>query len=378
MTLAIDLAERGVLPDGLLRFGIRRLLRRRLAAERAALPGRRAELEESLRRSDLAVHTDAANEQHYELPPEFFQAVLGRHLKYSSGYFPSGAEDLDAGELAMLELSAARARLGDGQQILELGCGWGSLSLWAAERYPHAHYLAVSNSAPQRHFIEARARERGIENLRVHTADINHFDAGAVARELGLPSERFDRIVSIEMFEHVRNYPELFARLAEWLDPAGSLFVHVFRHTELAYPFEAEGDDDWMAEYFFTGGMMPSADLLPSFCAPLEVAEAWDVEGRHYARTAELWLENLDARRDQVMPILHTAYGDRAPRWYHRWRLFFLACAELFGYDAKRSGSTPEWGVSHYRFQPAAAEVPASRGSHSPTDPTLPEPRNDR
>jgi cyclopropane-fatty-acyl-phospholipid synthase len=287
-----------------------------------------------LRDGPVAPVPEKANEQHYEVPAEFFLGALGRHLKYSSAYWPVGVESLDEAEATMLALTCERADLQDGQEILELGCGWGSLTLWMAEHYPNARITAVSNSASQREFILGRAPG----NVEVITADMNEFDV----------DRKFDRVVSVEMFEHMRNYDELFRRVARWLKEDGKLFVHVFCHKEHAYPFETEGDDNWMGRYFFTGGQMPSFDLFRSVQDSLALEEAWEVNGTHYGKTSEAWLENLDARRDAVLPVLERTYGRKeAARWFHRWRLFFLACAELFAF---RSGK--EWVVSHARLIP--------------------------
>jgi cyclopropane-fatty-acyl-phospholipid synthase len=340
--LGIQLAEAGLLPDALARLGIRRLLRARLREVAAGTPAaqraRKDAFLAALARGPIAAVPERANEQHYEVAPEFFAAVLGSRLKYSCGLWPEGVADLDASEERMLALSCGRAGIEDGASVLDLGCGWGSLSLWLAERQPRSRILAVSNSKPQSEFILARAAERGLGNLRVRTCDVNVFE----------PDERFDRVVSVEMFEHVRNHEGLLARIARWLEPDGSLFVHHFCHREHAYAYEDEGPDDWMARHFFSGGIMPSEDLLRHRQRDLVVEQRWWVDGRHYQKTCEAWLARLDARRDEVLPVLERVYGAGAGRlWLHRWRLFFLSCAELFGW---RGGE--QWGVAHVRMAP--------------------------
>jgi cyclopropane-fatty-acyl-phospholipid synthase len=325
-------------------MGIRRLCARRLLEERAdnavaAWQKFHQRLDE-LRLSPLAVHTDAANEQHYELPPRFFELCLGKRLKYSSCFFSRGDESLDEAEEAMLSLYGQRAQLADGQDILELGCGWGSLTLWMAQNFPRSRITAVSNSRPQREFIEARCRAAGFANVSVITRDVN---------QLVLPPAQFDRVVSIEMFEHMRNYERLLHSIASWLRPGGKLFVHIFCHRELMYPFETEGDDNWMGRHFFTGGLMPSADTLLWFQSDLRIERQWRLSGMHYQKTANAWLANHDAHRREVLEVLREAYGDHAPIWHQRWRMFWMACAELFGY---RGGN--EWLVGHYRFAKAS------------------------
>ncbi|MEO8670151.1 MAG: cyclopropane-fatty-acyl-phospholipid synthase family protein [Tahibacter sp.] len=337
----LGLCERGLLPDSLTRYGIRRLCTQRLVQERGLHVqdgwSRFQQRIEELRRSAIAIHTDAANTQHYELPPDFFRLCLGKRLKYSSCYYARGDETLDQAEVAMLDLYGERAELADGQEILELGCGWGSLTLWMAERFPYAQITAVSNSRPQREFIEARCRERGLSNVRVLTQDVNR---------LQFTTANFDRVVSIEMFEHMRNYEQLLANVSSWLKPGGKLFVHIFCHRELLYPFETDGDDDWMGRHFFTGGLMPSADTLLWFQRDLRIEQQWRLSGHHYERTANHWLANQDANRDAVLTVLQAAYGKSGARlWHQRWRMFWMACAELFGH----SGGN-EWIVGHYRF----------------------------
>jgi cyclopropane-fatty-acyl-phospholipid synthase len=336
----IGMAERGMLPDAAIRFGIRRLCAQRLREENAddavAVSERVQQRIDDLRMAPIAIHTDAANAQHYELPARFFELCLGKRLKYSSCYFNTGNESLDEAESTMLALYGERAQLSDGQSILELGCGWGSLTLWMAERFPNSRITAVSNSRPQREFIEEQCSARGFGNVRVITHDVN---------SLQLDAAQFDRAVSIEMFEHLRNYETLLGRIARWLKPGGKLFVHIFCHRELLYPFETEGDDNWMGRYFFTGGLMPSADTLLWFQNDLHIEQQWRLAGTHYERTANAWLANQDRHRDEVMRVLRDAYGDEAKLWNQRWRMFWMACAELFGY---RGGN--EWVVAHYRF----------------------------
>jgi cyclopropane-fatty-acyl-phospholipid synthase len=337
----IELCERGLIPDPLTRYGIRRLCAQRLRDEGAfdldQADRRFRTLLGELRASPIAIETAAANEQHYELPTRFFQLCLGKRLKYSSCYYPRGDETLDQAEEAMLALYGERADLRDGQEILELGCGWGSLTLWMAEKYPNARIAAVSNSHTQREYIESICRERGFENVRVITCDVNR---------LGLDANRFDRVVSVEMFEHMRNYDTLLSNMSRWLKPDGKLFVHIFCHRSLMYPFETHGDDNWMGRYFFTGGLMPSADTLLHFQQRLAIEQRWLVPGSHYQKTANHWLANQDANRAEVLNVLGAAYGDdEARRWHQRWRIFWMACAELFGYDGGN-----EWLVAHYRF----------------------------
>ena len=338
--VGVELAERGVLPLPALRLGVRRLLRSRLddIQNGPCL----AAFVDMLRDGPLAVETDAANAQHYEVPPELFELALGPNLKYSGAYWPEGVARLADAEDAMLRLTTRRAGLEDGQDILELGCGWGSLTLYMARAFPEARITAVSNSTSQRRHIEARAPA----NVRVITADMRSFQAGGT----------FHRVVSVEMFEHMRNLPELLRRISTWLAPGGELFTHVFCHRAHPYLFDTEGKDDWMGRHFFTGGMMPSYDLLPALDEHLRLEERWAVNGTHYARTARAWRENLEARRPAVMTVLERTYGGEARRWYHRWRLFFLACEELFGY---RDGE--EWMVGHYRFA-RRADVVAHQG----------------
>lgn len=337
LNFGIAAVERGLVPDRITRSVIRRMCGRRLVEEleRAAASGRDLEW---LNSGSIALETDAANQQHYELPPEFFDRILGSQRKYSCCYFPTPETSLDEAESESLQRSGTLAELHDGLDILELGCGWGSLSLWMAERYPASRITAVSNSTPQRLAIEAAARNRGLANLRVITCDINYLTAGP---------QQYDRVVSIEMFEHMRNYERLLSRIAQWLRPDGKLYVHLFCHRSLCYPFDSDGEANWMGRHFFTGGLMPSADLLSQFPEILHVTRRETWEGRHYQRTAEAWLANLDRQRDDVRSILAQTCGRAAAdRLLQRWRIFFLAVAELFGYAEGR-----EWFVSHYLLE---------------------------
>jgi cyclopropane-fatty-acyl-phospholipid synthase len=337
-----DLLAKDLLPDAVIRFGIRQRLAQTL--RRHQQPNIAAQREalllhvKGLKASPVAIATQEANEQHYEVPTRFYQLCLGRHLKYSSGYWPENATTFDESEAIMLGLTCERAELADGQRILELGCGWGSLSLWMAEHYPNAQITSVSNSRTQKEFIDAEADRRGLKNLTIVTSNMIHFEGVGV----GI----FDRCVSVEMFEHMKNYQELLRRVSTWLKPGGKLFVHIFTHRDYAYHYEVTSDDDWMAKYFFTGGQMPSDDLLLYFQDHLKIEEHWCVSGMHYSKTSEAWLAKMDANKAEIMPLFRETYGaDQAVKWWCYWRIFFMACAELWGY---REGE--EWIVSHYRF----------------------------
>jgi cyclopropane-fatty-acyl-phospholipid synthase len=338
--LVTRLVDAGVVPDVLIRAGIRRVLAARLAAIQRSSTGDRladrTRFADERSRGPIAVETKAANAQHYEVPTGFYRRVLGRHLKYSSGWWGPEVDTLDEAEAAMLERYGERAALADGQRVLELGCGWGSLALWMARRFPSSEIVAVSNSRTQKEWIDGEAARDRLANLRVITADMNTFEAPGT----------FDRIVSVEMFEHMRNWRALFERVARWLEPDGAMFLHIFTHRTASYTYESEGPTDWMAEYFFTGGIMPSADLVDAFADILTVDAEWTVNGTHYQKTAEAWLANMDRRRAEILPLFADTYGDSHARiWWARWRVFFMACAELWGY---RGGT--EWQVSHYRL----------------------------
>lgn len=335
MNIAIQLAERGLVSDQRIRQGIRKLLAERLT-ELKQNPKTANQWVDELKNLNLAEKTEEANEQHYEIPAPYFQKVLGPHLKYSSGYWTETANNLEQSEAEMLQISCERAQLQDGQHILELGCGWGSLSLWMAANYPNSQITSISNSNSQREYITTQAKLRGLTNLKVITQDINQFK----------PAQNFDRIVSVEMFEHVRNHHQLFKNLKSWLNDGGKVFVHVFAHRSHAYLFEERSSKDWMSKYFFSGGIMPSADLLPTAAQPSLTEEArWFINGQHYSKTLEAWLQEQDNNRDQVMATFRDCYGSSAKIWFQRWRMFYLACSELFGYNGGE-----EWCVMHYRF----------------------------
>ena len=335
----IDLAERAPLPDVALRFGVNALV----ANARRRLRSGPTDVEQTFASAmtdhPVALHTGEANAQHYELPEEFFGLVLGPRRKYSSCLYGAGVESLAAAEDLALNETCAHADLKDGQEILELGCGWGSLSLWMAQTLPAARITAVSNSHSQRRYIEARASEQGLTNLKVVTADMNEFQADG----------DFDRVVSVEMFEHMSNWRTLLERVRCWLKPSGRLFIHVFSHRTTPYRFDHRDDADWIGRYFFTGGIMPSHGLMKQFPDLFEVEADWVWNGRHYERTALDWLANYDRNSLEIMRILKGVYGAEAGVWFKRWRLFFLATANLFGH---RSGE--EWAVSHYRLRPTA------------------------
>ena len=332
-----------MVPDSVIRHGIRRLLSQKLKEIRAGDVAYAGSVTNDfvamMNVSPVALVPDLANEQHYEVPAAFFEQVLGRHRKYSCCHWTPETGGLDAAEADALRISCERAGIQDGMRVLDLGCGWGSLSLWIAEHYPKASVTSVSNSRSQHDYITRQAAERGLDNIEVHVCDMNDFSAAGT----------FDRICSIEMFEHMRNYGELFRRISQWLEPDGRFFMHIFTHRTTPYEYIDRGPSDWMSRHFFSGGIMPSADLPMRFADHLAVEKVWHWNGEHYARTCNAWLDLMDSRRAAVMPILAATYGENdAERWWMRWRMFFMACAELFDYDGG-----DEWFVSHYRFRKA-------------------------
>ena len=336
-----NLLERNLVPDFLIRIGIRKFLRARLQEENKGSAEANKKhllaLIEELKKSPIAVETKSANEQHYEVPTEFYKLCLGNHLKYSGCFYKEGITDLNTAEYDMLELTCERAELKNGQEVLELGCGWGSLSLFMSAKFPLSHFTVVSNSKTQKIYIEAEAKKRNIGNLTVITADINSFSI----------DKKFDRVVSVEMFEHMRNYRELMKRISLWLKDEGKLFVHIFTHKEFAYKFEVKDESDWMSKYFFTGGIMPNNDLLFYFNEHLVKENFWEVNGIHYSKTAEHWLQNTDKHKNQILELfLETCGKGSAVKWFVYWRIFFMACSELWKFNRGE-----EWMVCHYLFR---------------------------
>ena len=339
MEKVISLIERGWVPDSLIRTGIRQLLRKRLSEEKIIF-NKKDHISNfvcALCARPIAVETSKANDQHYELPPSFFNLVLGKYNKYSSCYWGDGATTLDEAEASSLKITCDRAELSDDMDILELGCGWGSLSLWMAEKYPNSRITSISNSNQQREFIDRAAQLKNLNNLTVVTCDMNNFNANM----------KYDRIVSVEMFEHMQNYERLMENISSWLKPNGKLFVHIFCHQKFAYFFSTEGSDNWMGRYFFTGGLMPSEDLLLKFQNKLSIDKQWRWNGRHYKQTSNAWLKNMDREKNKILPILEQVYGLKERNtWFQRWRIFFMSCAELFGYNRGY-----QWFVAHYLFK---------------------------
>lgn len=338
--LAHELTEKGLVPDALIRRGIRSLLKKRLSEISSDDVETMAQHEQQfvamMNSSPVAVLTEKANEQHYEVPAEFFQTVLGKHLKYSCGYWQGNTQYLDKSESEALRISCEHAQIEDGMHILELGCGWGSLTLWMAKHYPRCKITAVSNSRSQGNYILQEANDLGLLNIDVITADMREFQT----------QNQFDRVVSVEMFEHMRNYGELYRRISDWLKPDGKFFKHIFVNRSTSYLFEDRDASDWMSRHFFSGGMMPADSLPLMFQDDLKLQHHWRWDGRHYEKTSNAWLLKMDQNRESLWPLFEQTYGkDFASIWWQRWRIFFMACAELFGYQ-----NGQQWWVSHYLF----------------------------
>jgi len=331
------LLNHNLVPDFLIRQKIRKLNEERLSAERGKYSSEYVEkFIQDLKSLPIAIETKSANEQHYEVPADFFKLCLGEHLKYSCCYWINANDNLNTAEENMLKLTCKRADLIDGLSILELGCGWGAISLWMAKTYPNSKITSVSNSESQKEYIYKECEMRGITNLEVITADMNVFQT----------EKKFDRVVSVEMFEHMKNYDILLNKISNWLKDNGKLFVHIFTHKYFSYHFETEGKNDWMGKYFFTGGIMPSHNLLDHFNNDLKIVKNWIVEGTHYHRTAESWLDNMDQNKDKISDIFKLTYGRNHIKWRVYWRIFFMACSELW-----KTSNGNEWQVSHYLFK---------------------------
>jgi cyclopropane-fatty-acyl-phospholipid synthase len=333
------LLERDLIPELLIRKRIRSLLNQRLQEEYTAREAAgslyKLKIKKKLSQGPIAIETRKANEQHYEVPARFYELVLGKHLKYSCGHWDN-ADSLDSSELEMLSLTTQRAELSNGQSILELGCGWGSLSLFMAEKFPGSTFTSVSNSHSQAEHIRTKAKQRGLSNITVITSDINDL----------LMSQQFDRIVSIEMFEHMRNYEALLEKTHRWLKLDGKMFIHIFTHKDVCYMFDVKDDTDWMAKYFFSGGIMPSDWLLHEFSHLFKVSQHWKVDGTHYAKTSEAWLSNIKKHKQEVLQLFKDTYSEDPQKWYVYWKIFFMSCAELWNY---KNGE--EWIVSHYLLE---------------------------
>jgi cyclopropane-fatty-acyl-phospholipid synthase len=344
ITKFISAMENGHIPDSAIRFGVRQLLKKRLDdLNVGSLSDKQAAFQkyvDGLKTGPLAIFTQKANEQHYELPPEFFLHSLGKNLKYSCCYWDKETKSLDEAEDLSIDITIKRAEIIDGMRILELGCGWGSLSLAMAKRFPKSQIVSISNSAPQKAFIDTEAKRRGLSNLMVLTRDVAQLETLAVE----FPT--FDRVMSVEMFEHFKNYAVLLQKVSDVLADNGKLFVHIFTHKEFAYPFETEGDDNWMGKYFFTGGQMPSHNLLYAFQEHLSLERSWVWDGEHYEKTCNAWLEKMDQNSNTIKKIFSQTYGPEGHHWFNRWRVFYISCAELFGYEKGQ-----QWAVSHYLFR---------------------------
>ncbi|MDG2252077.1 MAG: cyclopropane-fatty-acyl-phospholipid synthase [Methylophilaceae bacterium] len=341
ITILIKIAEKNLLPDTLIRYGIRSLLKKRLHSLSKGTSEERQKIKQNfinaMDESPIALVPELANEQHYEVPAEFYNLCLGLNKKYSSCYWDKKTNNLDQAEKLALKKTCNHANLKDGLSILELGCGWGSLTLWMAKHYPKSSITAVSNSSSQRTYILSQAKLRKLKNIEVITCDMNIFKT----------NKKYDRIVSVEMIEHMRNHRKLFANISRWLNPKGKFFMHIFVHKSQPYLFEVEDKDDWMSQYFFSGGMMPSEDLPLHFQDKIKIEKQWTWSGNHYENTANAWLKNIDKNNIKAIQSLESVYGKNdAKKWLQRWRIFFMACAELWGFN-----DGDEWRVSHYLFK---------------------------
>ncbi|MEM1175932.1 MAG: cyclopropane-fatty-acyl-phospholipid synthase family protein [Pseudomonadota bacterium] len=339
--------EMGLVPDSVIRAGIRRLLDRKAEEIQSGdvefSSNTLNDFVDMMNDSPIALVPELANEQHYEVPATFFGYCMGNYRKYSCCEWRDDTRTLTDAEGLALKTTIERAGIENGMRILDMGCGWGSVSLYVAEHFPESQVVGVSNSSSQRDYILSQARERGLDNLEIITADMNDFEAPGT----------FDRIVSVEMFEHMRNYGELFRRISTWLNDGGRFFMHIFTHRTTPYEFIDNGPTDWMSRHFFSGGIMPSVDLPLRFPKHLSVEQRWSWNGDHYAKTCRAWLDTMDSNRNHIMPILRETYGDdEADRWWMRWRMFYMACEELFAYD---NGN--EWFVSHYLFSKEGSET---------------------
>lgn len=341
ISFLIRLAEKKLLPDFMIRYGIRALLKKRVRSLVSTNPEENIQNKirfiQEMNSSQIALVPELANEQHYEIPSNFYKYCLGKHKKYSSCYWSDQTKSLSEAELLSLKVTSKHARLSNGLNILELGCGWGSLTLWMAKQYPNSKITAVSNSSSQKLYILAQAKKRKLRNISVVTEDMNKFN----------PKNRYDRVVSVEMIEHMRNHRQLFKKIHSWLKPGGLFFMHIFTHKSQPYLFEVQDEDDWMSKYFFSGGMMPSEDLPLFFQENLKIIDQWSWSGKQYEKTANAWLANIDSNEKKVMTVLADIYGkNNSKKWLQRWRIFFMSCAELWGY---KNGK--EWKVVHYLFK---------------------------
>ena len=323
------LAESGFIPDALIKIAARYISNKRIS--KSSIDYDKPEIISALSKGVVAEKTSDANKQHYEVPPEYFYHVLGTNLKYSCSLFDN-VNLLDEAETSMLELYIERANIKDGHKILDLGCGWGSFSLYIAKKYPNTNITSVSNSSDQITYIKNEAQKRGLPNIKAYRMDVNSLELNT----------QFDRIISIEMFEHLRNYKLILSSLNNLLKPDGRLFIHIFCHKKLTYFYEMKNNFDWMTKYFFQGGIMPSKDIFEYFDDELEIINQWDINGNHYSKTCKAWLNNHYINRKKILDVFQKHY-DKPKIWFNRWRIFFLSCEAFF---ALNNGK--EYFVSHY------------------------------